>query len=95
MIFFEEKIKMHEVSKEYNSDAKKYYLLTGIAWGLAILSSLRSFRFGEVTTIIPLQATAILLNVFVAYAFQNEREGRLKKILAACLVLAGVYLTVV
>lgn len=94
MLYFGEKISMKEVKAEYNSESKKFYIITGVTWGLAILFLLRAFRFGEVTTIVPLQATTVLLNVLTAYIFLNEREDRLKKVAAACLVIAGVYLTV-
>ncbi len=94
MIWFAEKIPTKEISEEYNSPAKKYYIVTGVAWGLAILFSLRAYQFGNVTTVVPLQATAVVLNVLAAYILQNEREDRVKKIVAACLVVLGVYFTV-
>lgn len=95
MIVFAEKIPTKEISEEYNSAARKYYIITGCAWGLAILFSLRAYQLGDVTTVVPLQATAVILNVLAAYILQNEREDRIKKILAACLVVAGVYFTVI
>ncbi len=95
MLFFGERISKNEIMTEFNSPSKKWYFLTGITWGLAILFSLRAFSFGEVTTIVPLQATAVLLNVLTAYIFLHEREDRLKKVIAACLVMVGVYLTVI
>jgi uncharacterized membrane protein len=94
MVFFVERIKTKEVVDEYKSKSKNWYLITGVSWGLAIFFSLRSFNFGNVTTIVPLQATAVLLNVLMAYLFLGEREERLKKIIAAGLVIVGVYLTV-
>ena len=94
MLFSTEKIKINEIKTEFQSETKKYYLLTGLAWGLAIFFSLRSFQYGVVTTIVPLQATAVLFNVLIAYVFQNEKSDKLKKIIAACLVIVGVYMTV-
>lgn len=94
MILFTERITTKEILAEYESPNKKYYLLTGVAWGLAILFSLRAYQLGDITTVVPLQATAVILNVLAAYILQNEREDRMKKIIAACLVVAGVYFTV-
>ncbi|HRN71159.1 MAG TPA: hypothetical protein PLS49_08325, partial [Candidatus Woesebacteria bacterium] len=41
----------------------KYFFATGISWGLAIFFSLRAFQLGSVSTIVPLQASSVLLNV--------------------------------
>ena len=85
---------MVSVINEFTHQNRKYYLITGLAWGSAILFSLRSFALGEVATIVPLQSLAVLLNVLVAYVFLNEKTEKVKKIIAALLVMGGVYLTV-
>lgn len=95
MVALSEKIKPKTVSIEWRHGNKKYYAITAIAWGLTILFSLRAFQLGEVSTIVPLQAVAIMLNVMVAYVFQKERKDLLKKVISACIVIIGVYLTVV
>lgn len=94
-IWITEKIPVSAIVAEYNSPAKKYYIATGIAWGLTILFALRSFQFGEVTTIVPLQALSVLANVVISYFFLNEKKDEWKKIVAAVAVIAGVYFTVV
>ena len=94
MIFFGERIKLSEVIREYEGQDKRYYLITGIAWGLTIFFSLRSFQLGKVTTIVPLQATSVLLNVLIAYFVLGEKRDELKKVVAATLVIVGVILTV-
>lgn len=94
VIFFGEKIKPSEIIREYHSSAKIHYLITGISWGLLSFFYLRAFQFGQVTTIVPIQATAVLLNVLIAYVFFKERDHGLKKILAAVLVIIGIIFTV-
>lgn len=95
MVAVSEKIKPSVVKAEWNQGSKQYYLLTAFAWGLTILFSLRAFQLGEVSTIVPLQAVSIMLNVMVAYIFQKERKDLAKKLLSAAIVIVGVYLTVV
>ena len=94
VIFFGERIKPSEIAREYQSPAKKYYLTTGISWGLLSFFYLRAFQFGNVTTIVPIQASAVLLNVLVAYIFFKERDNAVKKIIAAILVIIGIIFTV-
>ena len=94
MIWFAEKIPLKVIVGEFNGEARKFYIATGIAWGLTILFALRSFQLGEVTTIVPLQALSVLANVLVAYFFLGEKKDEIKKVLAALIVIAGVYLTV-
>lgn len=93
-VYFGDRIKLSEVVAEYKSKARNYYLITGIAWGLVIFFSLRAFQLGKVTTIVPLEATAVLMNVVVAVILFKERDNLPKKIFAATLVIAGVYATV-
>jgi drug/metabolite transporter (DMT)-like permease len=94
MIFLAEKISISSIIEEYKLGNMKYYYVTGITWGLFILFFLRSFNFGQVTTIVPLQSTSVLLNVIVAYFFLKERSNLVKKIAVAIIVIAGIYLTV-
>lgn len=94
MTYLVERIPLKQVISELKGRDQKYYLITGIAWGLAIFFSLRAFQFGSVTTIVPLQAVQVLLNVAVAYFFLKETDNKVKKVIAAVLVIIGVYLTV-
>lgn len=94
MIMGVEKINYKEIRKEYNTPEKKYYWLTGIAWGLAILSLLKAYQLGQVTVIVPLTSVSTLINVIVAYFIFKERDDLLKKIFAAIIVIIGITFTV-
>lgn len=94
MVAASEKIKLPVVKAEWNNGNKRYFTVTALAWGLTILFSLRALQLGQVSTIVPLQAVAVMLNVMVAYIFQNERKDLAKKLLSAVIVIIGVYLTV-
>lgn len=88
-----ERIKPQAIIKEYNNVSFRYYIIAGCAWALDIFFALRSFQLGEVSLIVPLQATVVLLNVIVASIIFNEREMLGKKLVAALLVILGVYIT--
>jgi drug/metabolite transporter (DMT)-like permease len=94
MIYFTEKQKISEIVNEWKVGKKNYFLITGISWGLAILFMLRAYRFGSVTTVVPIAASSVLLNVIVAYIFLKERDDLLKKIIASALVMIGISITV-
>jgi len=94
LVMMFEKIKWKEVVLEYKSETKNYYLVTGVTWALAIFFSLRAFQFGKVTTIVPLQASSVILNVIVACILLKERDNLAKKITAAVLVVSGICVTV-
>lgn len=94
-IFMADRVPVKAVVKEFNSPARKYYVITGICWGLAILFSLRAFQLKDVATVVPLEATSVLLNVLLAYIVFSERDDRIKKVIAAILVIIGIYLTTV
>jgi len=89
-----EKTTISEIQAEYENGNKKYYLLTGVSWALLLIFMIRAFQFGGFTLITPLSATAVLLNVLIATLFLGERQDILKKIIAALIVIFGVYLTV-
>ncbi len=93
LIIGAERIHPRNVVKEASRVNFKHYLAAGCAWSLSILFSLRSFQFGDVSTVVPLQATAVLLNVVIASFLLKESDNLYKKILAAVIVIAGVYVT--
>jgi drug/metabolite transporter (DMT)-like permease len=88
-----ERISVKKILKEYNHVSFRYYVITGAAWALSIFFALRSFQLGEVSIIVPLQATSVLLNVLVASFVHKESGYIFRKVLAAALVILGVYVT--
>lgn len=92
LILIIERIKISNVILEFKEGNKKAILVVGISWGIMIMSMIRAYQFGTVTTIAPLCALTTILNVFVAYFALKERDSALKKILAAIIVIAGIVL---
>lgn len=82
-----------QVMQEFNTNAR-LFLITGVTWALGIFFSLRSFQLGEVSTVIVLQAVAVILNVLAAYIFLKERSKVKRKLTAAVLIVFGIFLTV-
>jgi drug/metabolite transporter (DMT)-like permease len=93
LIAVTERLHVKTVLAEYHKVSFKYYVIAGAAWSLSIFFSLRSFQLGDVSLLVPLQATSVLLNVIVASTFHKERGFLKRKILAAALVIIGVYIT--
>lgn len=93
MIFVTGRYKVSQVLYEWSSGNKTYFLITGISWALVIFFMLRAYTLGQVTTIVPITALSVLLNVLVATVFLKERSYTLKKIFAAALVVIGISLT--
>jgi uncharacterized membrane protein len=56
------------------------------------LCSLRAYQLGEVTSVAPLWALKVIINVIVSYIFLKERSNLLKKIIAALLIIISVVL---
>ncbi len=94
MIAISEKISIKSITEEWKRGNSYFFIVTGFSWGLTILFGLRSYQFGNVNTIIPLQAVPVILNVMAAYFFLKEKDDALKKLIAAFIVVVGVYLTV-
>jgi drug/metabolite transporter (DMT)-like permease len=89
-----ERITPRDMFQEYARGNKIHYVVAGMTWALAIFWALRAFQYGRVSVIVPLQATAVLMNVLVASIFLKERDYVVQKILAALFVIAGVFFTV-
>ncbi len=94
ILYFWERTSVGAIVNEFQTGEKKYFLLTGITWSLAVLFTLRALQLGKVSEVIPLEASAVILNVIVASIILKERSDLTKKIIAAILVIAGIVLTV-
>lgn len=92
LIFITERIGIKNVINEFKNGNKKAILIVGLSWGIMIISMLRAYQFGTVTTIAPLCAITTILNVFVAYFALKEKDSLWKKILAALIVVLGIIL---
>ena len=89
-----EKLSVRTLRHEWFQVNKLYFCITGISWGLLIFFMLRMYVLGPVTTLAPIAATSVLLNVLVAALFLGERSHIQKKFLLAIVVIIGVVLTV-
>ena len=92
LIFIFERIRVSDVVYEFKNGNKKAIIIVCCSWGLAIISRLRAYQFGEVTTIAPLCAITKILNALVAYFLLKEKGSLLKKILAIIIVILGIIL---
>lgn len=92
MISLVNKVKISDVISEYKNGNKKSILLVSASWGIMIVSYLKSFQYGSVTTIAPIASATTILNVFAAYFLLKEKNSLLKKIFAALIVILGIVL---
>ncbi len=94
IIALSNRIPPKEILDEYRQTPRlRYYFFTGFSFALLVFFSLRALQLGEVSTVAPLQAISVLLNVFIAYIFLSERDQTYKKVIAAIIIIAGVFLT--
>ncbi len=77
--------------REMRDGNKLFLIITGLAWGTAIFFLLRAFQLGKVTVVGPLQGVLVLANVVAAYLFLRESDNLKRKIIAAALVIVGIY----
>lgn len=92
IILLADKVKFNDVTKEFKEGNKKAILLVGGSWGIVIVTMLRAYQFGSVTTIAPIASITTILNVFVAYFLLKEKDSLIKKVLAALIVILGIVL---
>lgn len=87
-----ERIKFSEIKAEFINGDKKSIIICGSVWGLMMVSLLKAYQLGQVTTVAPLVALSVLVNVIVGYIFLKERGCMLKKIISAILIIIAVLL---
>ena len=92
LILIIERIRIKEIISEFKNGNQKSILAVGLSWGIMIITMLRAYQFGTVTTIAPLCALTTILNVFVAYFALKEKDSILKKIVSALIVIIGIVL---
>ena len=87
-----ERIKIKDIKDEFKYGNKKSIILTSVCWGTMIVSQLRAYQLGNVTSVAPLCALTVIGNVLVGYIFLKERSNLARKIIAALLVIISVFL---
>lgn len=92
LIFLFERIKVSMMQKEFADGNKRAILITGISWGAMIVTQLRAYQLGQVTSVAPLCALAVILNVLAGYLFLKEKDNLLKKLIAALFIMVSIIL---
>ena len=57
-----------------------------------IITQLKAYQIGDVTTVAPLFTLTVIGNVLVGYIFLKERENLPKKIIAALIIIVSIFL---
>ena len=92
LIFLMERIQLSTIVNEFKEGNKKAILIVSMIWGITIISMLRAYQFGSVTTIAPLCSLTAILNVFASYFTLKEKDCMLKKVVLSNLVILGIML---
>lgn len=92
LVFIMERIKIKEITREWQNNSKKFILLTGISWSFMMITKLRTYQLGEVTKIAPLCSLTVILNVLFSFVILKNRKNILKKIIASILIILGVFM---
>lgn len=87
-----EKLSISNIKNEFIIGNKKAIIITSLSWGLLIVFCLEAYQLGEVTSVAPLCALTVIVNVIVSYLFLKERDNLLKKIISAVLILISIIL---
>lgn len=95
LILLFDRISLGDLKSEFVKTNKMFLLFTGFFWGLSIFFILNAYQEGDVTTVAPLAALNVLLNVIVAFFVHKETTHIFRKVIAAIIVLIGIYMTVI
>jgi len=96
IIYLLEKRNWQTLKQDFNANSKrkKYFFITGISFALTALFYLLALRQGKVSVVAPLSSVTVLLNVLAGYIFLKEKDDLGKRLIAAVLVIIGVFLLV-
>ncbi|HIU51575.1 MAG TPA: DMT family transporter [Candidatus Merdicola faecigallinarum] len=92
LIIIFEKIKWDDIKNEVKEGNKTAILMTGISWAVMIISQLRAYQTGDITTVAPLSAVSVILNVIAGYFISKEKENIVKKIIAGVIIVFSIFL---
>jgi drug/metabolite transporter (DMT)-like permease len=95
-IFIGGRRKMADIKKGFlrNQNSKMFTIIAGVASAVGMLFYLLALRQGQVSVVAPLSSITVLLNVLAGHIFLKERDDLIKRIIAAILVIIGVFLLV-
>lgn len=92
LIIIFEKIKWDDIKNEVKEGNKTAIFMTGISWAVMIISQLRAYQTGDITTVAPLSAVSVILNVIAGYFISKEKENIVKKIIAGVIIVFSIFL---
>lgn len=92
LIIIFEKIEWNDIKNEVKEGNKTAIFMTGISWAVMIISQLRAYQTGDITTVAPLSAVSVILNVIAGYFISKEKENIVKKIIAGVIIVFSIFL---
>ena len=91
-IFIFEKHNIKELKKEFILYDKRTFLIAAFTWSLMLISSVKAYQLGNVSVVAPLLALTSIINAFVEFFINKNRNKFIQKIIAALLLIIGIIL---
>ncbi len=96
IIFFAGRKGATSLKKDFfiSKKSPRLFIIAGTASALGMLFYLLALRQGQISIVAPLSSVTVLLNIIVSYIFLKERQDTVKRVVAAILVITGIFLLV-
>ncbi|MBR1386742.1 MAG: EamA family transporter [Bacilli bacterium] len=92
LIFMFGKHNIKELVEEFNLYDKKKFILASFCWALMLISSVRAYQLGNVTTVAPILTLTSILNTLYEYVILKNKNKFFQKLIASILIITGVLL---
>lgn len=92
LIFLFSKLKVKDITEEWIKGDKIAIIIAAITWAIRILTQLRAYQLGSMTTVATLCAVSVILNVFASYLFLKEKDNMIKKVIVAGIIVFSIFL---
>jgi uncharacterized membrane protein len=92
LIFIFGRHNIKELVEEFNLYDKKMFILSSFCWALMLISSVRAYQLGKVTTVAPILTLTSILNTLYEYVVLKNKNKFFQKLIASLLIITGVLL---
>lgn len=90
-IFLGQRFSLADLRSEFTDLNKKLAIVSSVSWVGVIVFYIWALQNGEFTVVAPLAGSSVLLNSTAAYFILKERSDFSRNILAALVVMLGIY----
>lgn len=86
------KLSIKDLKQEFKLYDKKKFMIVSFSWAMMLISSVKSYEYGNISIVAPLLTLSMITNSIYEYFIDKDKKSLKRKLIISLLIVLGIIL---